>query len=63
MLRIVIGGGLLGLEAARGYESLAARLMRAMESSAVDKRSPQPTDGALRHRAQPEAAVEREAEQ
>jgi hypothetical protein len=51
------------LEAARGYESFAARLMRAMENSAADKRSPQPTDGALRHRAQPEAAAEREAEQ
>ena len=51
------------LEAARAYESLAARLMRAMESSAADKRSPQPADGALRHRAQPEAAAEREAEQ
>jgi hypothetical protein len=51
------------LEAARAYEGLAARLMRAMESSAADKRSSQPTDGALRHRAQPEAAVEREAEQ
>ena len=51
------------LEAARAYEGLAARLMRAMESSAADKRSPQPTEGALRNKAQPEAALEREAGQ
>ena len=51
------------LEAARAYEGLAARLMRAMENSAAEKPSPQPADGALRNRAHPEAAAEREAGQ
>ena len=51
------------LDAARGYESLAARLMRAMECDAADKPSPQPADGTPRNRAQPEAAADREAAQ
>jgi hypothetical protein len=51
------------LDAAHAYESLAARLMRAMESSMAEKPSPQPTDGAPRNRVQPEAAADREAGQ
>jgi len=51
------------LEAARTYESLAARLMRAMENSAAEKPSPQPADGAPRNRSQPEATADREAGQ
>jgi hypothetical protein len=51
------------LDAARGYESLAARLMRAMERDAAGKPSPQPVDGTPRNRAQPEAAADREAAQ
>jgi hypothetical protein len=51
------------LDAARAYESLAARLMRTLESSVAEKLPPQPTDGALRHRAQPEVSVDREAGQ
>jgi hypothetical protein len=52
------------LDAARTYESLAARLMRAMENSVADKPSPQPADGgALRNRVQPKAAADREAGQ
>ena len=51
------------LDAARAYESLAARLMRAMENSVAEKPSPQPTDGAPRNRVHPEAAADREAGQ
>ena len=51
------------LDAASAYESLAARLMRAMESAAADKPPPQPADGAPRNRAQHEAAADREAGQ
>jgi hypothetical protein len=51
------------LDAARTYEGLAARLMRAMENSVAEKPSPQPTDGAPRNRAQPTAAADREAGQ
>jgi len=50
------------LDSARTYESLAARLMRAMENSAAQKPPPQPADGALRNRAHREAAADREAE-
>ena len=49
------------LESARAYESLAARLMRAMENSTAQKPSPQPADGALRNRVHPETAADREA--
>jgi hypothetical protein len=52
------------LDAARTYEGLAARLMRAMETSLADKPSPQPTDGgASRNRAQLKVAADREAGQ
>jgi hypothetical protein len=51
------------LDAARTYEGLATRLMRAMENSVAEKPSPQPTDGAPRNRAQPKAAADREAGQ
>jgi hypothetical protein len=51
------------LDVARSYESLAARLMRAMESAVAEKSSPQPTDSAPRNRAQPEAAADHEAAQ
>jgi hypothetical protein len=51
------------LDAARSYESLAARLMRAMEADVADKPPPQPADGAPRNRSQPEAAADREAAQ
>jgi hypothetical protein len=51
------------LETARACESLAARLMRAMENSVAEKTSPQPADGALRSRVHPEAAADREAGQ
>ena len=51
------------LDAARAYESLAARLMRAMERDAAHEPSPQPADGMPRNRAQPEAAADREAAQ
>jgi hypothetical protein len=49
------------LEGARAYESLAARLMRAMENSAAEKPSPQSADGELRNRAHREAPADREA--
>jgi hypothetical protein len=49
------------LEVARTYESLAARLMRAMEGAVVEKPPPQPAEGAPRNRAQPVA--DREAGQ
>jgi hypothetical protein len=51
------------LDAARSYESLAARLMRAMESAVAEKSLPQPVDSAPRNRVQPEAAADREAGQ
>jgi ferredoxin len=52
------------LDAARTYEGLAARLMRAMEQSVAEKPSPQPTDsGPSRNRAQLMAAADREAGQ
>jgi hypothetical protein len=51
------------LDAARAYEGLAARLMRAMESSVAKTPPPQPTDDALRNRVHPEAAADREAGQ
>jgi hypothetical protein len=51
------------LDAARGYESLAARLMRAMERDAIEEPSPQPADNTPRNRAPPEAAADREAAQ
>ena len=51
------------LDSARAYESLAASLMRAMESAAADKPPPQPADGSPRNRTQPEAAADREAGQ
>jgi hypothetical protein len=51
------------LETARTYESLAARLMRAMETAVAGKQPPQLADGTPRNRAQPEAAVDREAGQ
>ena len=51
------------LETARAYESLAVRLMRAMESAVAEKSSPQPADGPARSRVQPEAAADREAGQ
>jgi hypothetical protein len=51
------------LETARAYDSLAARLMRAMETAVADKPSPQPADGASRNRVHPEATADREAGQ
>jgi hypothetical protein len=51
------------LETARAYESLAARLMRAMENSVAEKPSPQPAGGGPRNRLQREPAADREAEQ
>jgi hypothetical protein len=51
------------IETARAYESLATRLMRAMETAVAEKPSPQPADSAPRNRAQPEAAADREAAQ
>ena len=51
------------LEAAEAYESLAVRLMRAMESSVADRTPPQPADAAPRDRIRPEAVAEREAGQ
>lgn len=51
------------LEVARSYESLAARLMRAMESAVAEKQPPQPADGTPRNRVQPEAVADREAGQ
>jgi hypothetical protein len=51
------------LEAARAYDSLAARLMRAMEAAAADKPSPQPADGTPRSSVPSEAAADREAGQ
>ena len=51
------------LDAVRSYESLAARLMRAMEAAAADKPSPQPADGAPRNRVRSEASADREAGQ
>ena len=51
------------LEAVHAYESLAARLMRAMETAVADKPPPQPADGAPRNRVQSEAAADREAGQ
>jgi hypothetical protein len=49
------------LDAARACESLAVRLMRAMEDSAAQTPPPQPTDAVLPNRAHPEAAADREA--
>ena len=49
------------LDAARAYESLAVRLMRAMESTVAEKPSAQPADGA--RWLQPQAAADREAGQ
>ena len=49
------------LDDARAYESLAARLMRAMENSVAEKAPQQSTDGALRNRMHPETAADREA--
>ena len=51
------------LETARAYESLAVRLMQAMENSVAEKPPPQPADGAPRSRLQPQAAADREAGQ
>jgi hypothetical protein len=51
------------LETARTYESLAARLMRAMENSAAVKPSPQPAGGGPRNRLLLEATADREAGQ
>ena len=51
------------LDAASAYESLAARLMRAMESAVAEKQTPQPADGTPRKRVQPEAVADREAGQ
>ena len=51
------------LKTASTYESLAVRLMRAMESAVADKPPPQPADGAPRNRAQPDTTADREAGQ
>ena len=51
------------LEAARGYESLAARLMRAMEAAVTDKQAPQPADSTSRNRSHRDFAADREAGQ
>jgi hypothetical protein len=51
------------IEAADTYDSLAVRLMRAMESSVADRTPPQPADAAPRDRIRPEAVGEREAGQ
>ena len=51
------------LDAARGYESLSVRLMRAMESAVAEKSSAQHADGVPRNRLQATAAADREAGQ
>ena len=51
------------LDTARAYESLAAKLMRAMENSVAEKPSPQPADGGPRNRLLLEVMPDREAEQ
>ncbi len=51
------------LDAARCYQSLAARLMGAMQSSVAQKPSPQPADETPQDRVQPDAAPDREAGQ
>jgi hypothetical protein len=51
------------LEAARSYESLAARLMLAIEAAAADKSPLQPADGTPRNSVQNEIAADREAGQ
>jgi hypothetical protein len=51
------------LDAARSYESLAVRLVRAMDAATPQKPPPQAEVGAVGRRVQPEAAAEREAGQ
>jgi hypothetical protein len=51
------------LDAARRYEGLSVRLMRAMESAVAEKPLPQPADGVARNRLQATAAADREAGQ
>jgi hypothetical protein len=49
------------LDAARAYESLAVRLVRAMDAATPEKPPPQAEVGTLGQRGQPEAATDREA--
>jgi hypothetical protein len=51
------------LDAARSYESLSVRLMRAMESAVAEKPPAQHADGVPRNRLQATAAADREAGQ
>jgi len=51
------------LDTARAYDSLAVRLMSAMETSVAEKPSPQPVGSTPRTRMQPQAAADREAGQ
>jgi len=51
------------LDAARSYESLSVRLIRAMESAIAEKPPPQPADGVPRKRLQATAVADREAGQ
>lgn len=51
------------LDAARTYEGLAVRLVRAMDAAVLEKPSPQAANGAVAKRVQPETALDREAGQ
>jgi hypothetical protein len=51
------------LDAARAYEGLAVRLVRAMDAAVLEKASPQAANGAIDKGLQPETAPDREAGQ